>query len=406
MNGNFSQGSVAYWHGAHAINTKFSVASLAGDSNYEALVKYSLNPNDNASGQLYQNVSIPAGSAWQLGANVYLNYPSGLPAGVSCVIKYSLGSDSIILKQYGVVSTSGSVLSDTASGQLSQAFNGRFQIDTYCNSISSSAASFALGFDNIQLLISKATSATSSASAAASTSSSATSSTCAPSVATNTNLASNGNFNSGSLSGWTTGASTIGSAAYSVQARSGTSDNYAVMKLTPGSYNEANGQMSQNLQVISGYVYNFSADVYFNLPSGLPSGAVCTVTYQIGDTPIYGYQTDRVTIDSNNHISDSRNGTISTTDCSAALQIYVDCTGISSAVSIGFDNVQFNLQAASSTSASSPSSAASSAPSASATKTNLITNGDFGTGDYTGWALYRLGSPTFAIQGNSNAYVS
>ena len=58
-----------------------------------------------------------------------------------------------------------------------------------------------------------------------------------------------------------------------------------------------------------------------------------------------------------------------------------------------------------STTASSPSTT-SSAAGGSATANNMLTNGNFGTGDFSGWALYRLGNPTFAIQGDPNAYVS
>jgi len=36
----------------------------------------------------------------------------------------------------------------------------------------------------------------------------------------------------------------------------------------------------------------------------------------------------------------------------------------------------------------------------------MLTNGDFGTGDFSSWALFRLGNPTFAIQGNPGSYVS
>jgi hypothetical protein len=81
---------------------------------------------------------------------------------------------------------------------------------------------------------------------------------------------------------------------------------------------------------------------------------------------------------------------------------------------MGFGNIQLGVsdagnaaQAAATTAAASPSSTKSAAASAtSTTGTNILTNGDFGTGDYSNWALFRLGNPTFAIQGNPGSYVS
>ncbi|THW29475.1 hypothetical protein D6D23_01057 [Aureobasidium pullulans] len=294
-NGNFNGGSTNGWHGARAYGTKFSVASLAGDSNYEALVKYALAANDNASGQLYQNISIPANSAWQLNADVYLNYPSGLPAGVSCVVKYSLGSDSIILKQYGAVSTSGAVLSDTASGQLSQAFTGRFQIDTYCNSASSSAASFALGFGNIQLLVSDAGSAaatsaaaTSAAARVASTtaSSPSTTSSAAGGSATANNMLTNGNFGTGDFSGWA--LYRLGNPTFAIQ---GDPNAYvSVIKFPAGG--DSNSQaalLQQPASVQAGKTYNLSMGLLLNYPSGLPAdGATCSLQVYLVDSNGFG----------------------------------------------------------------------------------------------------------------------
>lgn len=277
-NGIFSQGSTTGWHGARAFGTKFSVASLAGDSNYEALVNYALAADDNASGQLYQNVTIPANSAWQLSADVYLNYPNGLPAGVSCVVKYSLGSDSIILKQYGVASTSGSVLSDTATGQLSQAFTGRFMIDTYCNSASSSAASFSLGFGNIQLLVADATS-TSSPSSTTSSAASATSTSSA-------NMLTNGDFGTGDYTGWA--LYRLGNPTFAIQ---GNPNAYVSVITFPagGDVNSQAALLQQSATAKSGTTYTASMGLLLNYPSGLANdGSSCTVQVYFVDSNGYG----------------------------------------------------------------------------------------------------------------------
>ncbi|KAK6006282.1 hypothetical protein QM012_006692 [Aureobasidium pullulans] len=344
-NGIFGQGSTTGWHGAEAFGTKFAVASLAGDSNYEALVKYALAAGDNASGQLYQNVTIPANSAWQLSANVFLNYPSGLPAGISCVVKYSLGSDSIVLKQYGVASTSGSILSDTASGQLSQAFTGRFMIDTYCNSASSSAASFALGFGNIQLLVADAGSATSSAATtnaavAASTSSpSSTTSSAASASTTGANMLTNGDFNTGDFSGWA--LYRLGTPTFAIQ---GNPNAYVSVITFPagGSYNSQAALLQQSATAQSGKTYTASLGLLLNYPSGLANdGSACSVQVYLVDSNGFGVSFASTTYGYGDaaYQSITGSGTVNN-GFTGVFDIMIRCYGGAQAIVAGVEDVQ------------------------------------------------------------------
>ncbi|KAG9945696.1 hypothetical protein KCU85_g7102, partial [Aureobasidium melanogenum] len=344
-NGIFNQGSTTGWHGARAFGTKFAVASLAGDSNYEALVKYALAADDNASGQLYQNVTIPANSAWQLSADVYLNYPSGLPAGVACVVKYSLGSDSIILKQYGVASTSGAVLSDSASGTLSQAFTGRFQIDTYCNSASSSAASFALGFGNIQLLVADAGSATSTAAttnAAVTTSTSTPSSTTSSAASASTtgaNMLTNGDFGTGDFSGWA--LYRLGDPTFAIQ---GNPNAYVSVITFPagGDSNSQAALLQQPANATSGTTYTASMGLLLNYPSGLANdGSSCSVQVYFVDSNGFGISFAQTTYTYGDAAYQSITGSGSVNNgFSGVFDIMIRCYGGAQAIAAGVEDVQ------------------------------------------------------------------
>ncbi|CAD0113493.1 unnamed protein product [Aureobasidium uvarum] len=332
------QGSTTGWHGARAFGTKFSVASLAGDSNYEALVKYSLAANDNASGQLYQNVTIPANSAWQLSANVFLNYPSGLPAGVACVVKYSLGSDDIILEQYGVASSSGPVLSDSASGQMSQGFTGRFMIDTYCNSASSSAASFALGFGNIQLLVSDAGSTTTAAAttAAAITTSSASST---PSSTTGTNMLTNGNFGTGDYSGWA--LFRLGNPTFAVQ---GNPNAYVSVISFPagGDSNSQAALLQQSGTAKAGKTYTASMGLLLNYPNGLPNdGSSCSLQMYFVDSNGFGVSFAQTSYKYGDaaYQSITGSGTVNN-GFDGVFDILIRCYGSARAIVAGVEDVQ------------------------------------------------------------------
>ncbi|CAD0096957.1 unnamed protein product [Aureobasidium vineae] len=337
-NGMFSQGSTTGWHGARAFGTKFSVASLAGDSNYEALVKYSLAANDNASGQLYQNVTIPANSTWQLSADVYLNYPSGLPAGVACVVKYSLGSDDIILEQYGVASSSGPVLSDTASGQLSQGFTGRFMIDTYCNSASSSAASFALGFGNIRLLVSDAGSATTTAATtAAATTTSKASST--PSSTTGTNMLTNGNFGTGDYSGWA--LYRLGNPTFAVQ---GNPNAYVSVISFPagGDSSSQAALLQQSGTAKAGKTYTASMGLLLNYPNGLPNdGSSCSLQMYFVDSNGFGVSFAQTSYKYGDaaYQSITGSGTVNN-GFDGVFDILIRCYGSAQAIVAGVEDVQ------------------------------------------------------------------
>ncbi|KAG9514427.1 hypothetical protein KCV07_g8165, partial [Aureobasidium melanogenum] len=344
-NGIFSQGSTTGWHGAQAFGTKFAVASLAGDGNYEALVKYALAADDNASGQLYQNVTIPANSAWQLSANVYLNYPSGLPVGISCVVKYSLGSDSIILKQYGVASTSGSVLSDTASGTLSQAFTGRFQIDTYCNSASSSVASFALGFGNVQLLVANAGSATSAAAttnAAVATSTSTPSSTTSSAASASTtgaNMLTNGDFGTGDFSGWA--LYRLGNPTFAIQ---GNPNAYVSVITFPagGDSNSQAALLQQSANATSGTTYTASMGLLLNYPSGLANdGSSCSVQVYFVDSNGFGISFAQTTYAYGDAAYQSITGSGSVNNgFQGVFDIMIRCYGGAQAIVAGVEDVQ------------------------------------------------------------------
>ncbi|KAI4717183.1 hypothetical protein E4T48_06557 [Aureobasidium sp. EXF-10727] len=334
-NGMFSQGSTTGWHGARAFGTKFSVASLAGDSNYEALVRYALAANDNASGQLYQNVTIPANSAWQLNADVFLNYPSGLPAGVACVVKYSLGSDDIILEQYGVASSSGPVLSDTASGRLSQGFTGRFMIDTYCNSASSSAASFALGFGNIQLLVSDAGSATTTAAAATTTSSTSS----APASTTGTNMLTNGDFGTGDYSGWA--LYRLGNPTFAVQGN----PNAYVSDITFPAGGDSNSQaalLQQSGTAKAGKTYTASMGLLLNYPSGLPNdGSSCSLQMYFVDSNGFGVSFAQTSYKYGDaaYQSITGSGTVNN-GFDGVFDILIRCYGSARAIVAGVEDVQ------------------------------------------------------------------
>ncbi|KAI5207491.1 hypothetical protein E4T39_01972 [Aureobasidium subglaciale] len=342
-NGNFNQGSTTGWHGARAYGTKFNVASLAGDSNYEALVKYALDVNDNASGQLYQNVNIPANSAWQLGADVYLNYPNGLPAGVSCVVKYSLGSDAIILKQYGVASSSGAVLSDTASGQLSTGFTGRFQIDTYC-STTSSAASFALGFGNIQLLVSDAGSAATSTTAApnaalATASMPSTTSSAASASATSANMLTNGDFGSGDYTGWA--LFRLGSPTFAIQGNPGAYVSYITFP-AGGDANSQASLMQQSATATAGKTYTVSMGLLLNYPSGLPNdGSSCSLQVYFVDSNGFGMSFVQTSYKNGDAAYQSISGTGSVNNgFKGVFDILIRCYGSASAIVAGVEDVQ------------------------------------------------------------------
>ncbi|KAG9565563.1 hypothetical protein KCU71_g8202, partial [Aureobasidium melanogenum] len=343
-NGIFSQGSTTGWHGAQAFGTKFAVASLAGDGNYEALVKYALAADDNASGQLYQNVTIPANSAWQLSANVYLDYPNGLPVGVSCVVKYSLGSDSIILKQYGVASTSGAVLSDTASGTLSQAFTGRFQIDTYCNSASSSAASFALGFGNIQLLVADAGSAISAAATtnAVATSTSTASSTTSSAASASTsgaNMLTNGDFGTGDYSGWA--LYRLGNPTFAIQ---GNPNAYVSVITFPagGDSNSQAALLQQSANATSGTTYTASVGLLLNYPSGLANdGSSCSVQVYFVDSNGFGVSFAQTTYSYGDAAYQSITGSGSVNNgFQGVFDIMIRCYGGAQAIVAGVEDVQ------------------------------------------------------------------
>ncbi|KEQ60928.1 uncharacterized protein M437DRAFT_76893 [Aureobasidium melanogenum CBS 110374] len=324
-NGIFSQGSTTGWHGARAFGTKFAVASLAGDSNYEALVN----------GQLYQNLS----------ADVYLNYPSGLPAGVACVVKYSLGSDSIILKQYGVASTSGAVLSDSASGTLLQAFTGRFQIDTYCNSASSSAASFALGFGNIQLLVADAGSATSTAAtanAAVTTSTSTPSSTTSSAASASTtgaNMLTNGDFGTGDFSGWA--LYRLGDPTFAIQ---GNPNAYVSVITFPagGDSNSQAALLQQPANATSGTTYTASMGLLLNYPSGLANdGSSCSVQVYFVDSNGFGISFAQTTYTYGDAAYQSITGSGSVNNgFSGVFDIMIRCYGGAQAIAAGVEDVQ------------------------------------------------------------------
>jgi hypothetical protein len=246
-----------------------------------------MNPNDNASGQLYQNVSIPANSAWQLNANIFLNSPRGLPFGVTCVVKYSLGSDSIILDQYGVGALSGTALTDTASGRLSDAFTGRFQIDTYCNSASSSAVTFALGFGNIQLFISDAGNAPASTPTATTKAAAAPTTTASSSSNTGANMLTNGNFSTGSFSGWALYRLNDG-VGFSIGA-SNKGNSAQVSFPAGGDVNSQAGLLQQKASVKAGTTYSISMALVLNGYAGLAAdGSTCNVQIYLVDGNGYG----------------------------------------------------------------------------------------------------------------------
>jgi hypothetical protein len=340
INGIFSQGSTTGWHGARAFGTKFGVASLAGDSNYEALVKYALAANDNASGQLYQNVTIPANSAWQLSVDVFLNYPSGLPAGVACVVKYSLGSDSIILKQYGVASSSGAVLSDTASGILSQGFTGRFMIDTYCNSASSAAASFAMGFGNIQLGVSDAGNAAQAAATTAAASPSSTKSAAASATSTTgTNILTNGDFGTGDYSNWA--LFRLGNPTFAIQGNPGS----YVSVITFPAGGDANNQAAllQNAATAkAGKTYTASMGLLLNYPSGLANdGSSCSLQLYFVDSNGFGVSFAQTSYKNGDAAFQTITGSGSVNNgFNGNLNILIRCYGSASAIVAGVEDVQ------------------------------------------------------------------
>jgi len=343
INGNFNQGSTTGWHGARAFGTKFGVASLAGDSNYEALVKYALAANDDASGQLYQNVTIPANSDWQLNANVFINYPTGLPVGVACVVKYSLGDDSMILKQYGVASASGAVLSDTASGTLSQGFTGRFMIDTYCNSASSSAASFALGFGNIQLSISDAgtaaQAAATTAAATVSSPSSTTSSAASAASTTGTNMLTNGNFGTGDFSSWA--LFRLGNPTFAIQGNPGSYVSVLTFPAGGDSNNQA-ALLQQPATAQSGKTYSMSMGLLLNYPNGLPNdGSSCSLQVYFVDSNGFGVSFAQTSYKNGDAAFQSVTGSGSVNNgFSGNFNILIRCYGSASAIVAGVEDVQ------------------------------------------------------------------
>ncbi|KAI4754691.1 hypothetical protein E4T52_13131 [Aureobasidium sp. EXF-3400] len=341
VNGMFSQGSTTGWHGARAFGTKFGIASLAGDSNYEALVRYALAANDNASGQLYQNVTIPANSAWQLNADVYLNYPNSLPVGVSCVVKYSLGDDSMILKQYGVASASGPVLSDSASGVLSQGFTGRFMIDTYCNSASSSAASFALGFGNIQLYISDAGSASQAAVTTAATSASSPSPTTssAATSTTSANMLTNGNFGTGDFSSWA--LFRLGNPTFAIQGNPGSY--LAVINFPAGGDSSSQAALlQQSATAKAGKTYTASMGLVLNFSSGLANdGSTCSLQLYFVDSNGFGVSFAQTSYKYGDAAFQSISGSGSVNNgFDGNLNILIRCYGSAKAILAGVEDVQ------------------------------------------------------------------
>jgi hypothetical protein len=331
----FSQGSTTGWHGARAYGTNFGIASLAGDSNYEALVRYALAADDNASGQLYQNVTIPANSAWQLNADVFLNYPNGLPAGVSCVVKYSLGSDSMILKQYGATSASGALLSDSASGTLSQGFTGRFMIDTYCNSASSSAASFAMGFGNIQLSISNAGSVSPAAATTAATSASSPTST----ATTGTNMITNGDFGTGDYTYWA--IYRLGNPTFAIQGNPGS----YVSVITFPAGGDANSQaalLEHPATAKAGKTYSASMGLLLNYPSGLANdGSSCSVQFYFVDSNGFGVSFAQTSYKNGDAAFQRITGSGSPNNgFDGNLNILIRCYGSASAIVAGVEDVQ------------------------------------------------------------------
>jgi hypothetical protein len=338
----FSQGSTTGWHGARAYGTKFGIASLAGDGNYEALVRYALAADDNASGQLYQNVTIPANSDWVLNADVFLNYPNGLPVGVSCVVKYSLGSDSIILKQYGATSASGPMLSDSASGTLSQGFTGRFMIDTYCNSASSSAASFAMGFGNIQLSISDAGSASPAAvttSATSASTPSSTTSSAASAATTGTNMITKGDFGTGDFSFWAIYRQ--GNPTFAIQGNPGSY--VAVMTFPAGG--DANTQaalLQHPATAKAGKTYSVSMGLLLNYPNGLANdGSSCSLQLYFVDSNGFGVSFAQTSYKNGDAAFQRITGSGSPNNgFDGNLNILIRCYGSASAIVAGVEDVQ------------------------------------------------------------------
>ncbi|KAG9600353.1 hypothetical protein KCU77_g6810, partial [Aureobasidium melanogenum] len=240
---------------------------------------------------------------------------------------------------------SGAVLSDTASGTLSQAFTGRFQIDTYCNSASSSAASFALGFGNIQLLVADARSATS---AAATTNAAVTTSTSTPSSTTSSaasasttgaNMLTNGDFGTGDFSGWA--LYRLGNPTFAIQ---GNPNAYVSVITFPagGDSNSQAALLQQSANATSGTTYTASMGLLLNYPSGLANdGSSCSVQVYFVDSNGFGVSFAQTTYSYGDAAYQSITGSGSVNNgFQGVFDIMIRCYGGAQAIVAGVEEVQ------------------------------------------------------------------